>query len=130
MENNNIKENETVNEAEENEVKVSEEIMEANVNTELHNLVNEDVTVKNEKSSIKSFLANILDQTLLIAASAILIILLDQIIRLFGYMFVRETGGIILAAGIIYFILNCIYAPIMEKTRAKATIANKILNIN
>lgn len=130
MENNNIKENETVNEAEENEVKVSEEIMEANVNTELHNLVNEDVMVKNEKSSIKSFLANILDQTLLIAASAILIILLDQIIRLFGYMFVRETGGIILAAGIIYFILNCIYAPIMEKTRAKATIANKILNIN
>lgn len=129
MENNNIKENETINEAEENEVKVSEDTVEANVNTELHNLVNEDAA-KNEKSSIKSLLANILDQTLLIASSAVLIILLDQIIRLFGYMFVRETGGIILAAGIIYFILNCIYAPIMEKTKAKATIANKILNAN
>lgn len=129
MENNNIKENETINEAEESEVKVSADTMEENVNTELHNLVNED-TGKNEKTCIKSLLANILDQTLLIASSAVLIILLDQIIRLFGYMFVRDTGGIILAAGIIYFILNCIYAPMMEKSKAKATIANKILNIN
>lgn len=129
MENNNIKENEKINQAEENEVKVSADTMEANVNTELHDLISED-TAKNEKSSIKCLLANILDQTLLIASSAVLIILLDQIIRLFGYMFVRETGGIILAAGIIYFILNCIYAPIMEKSKAKATIANKILNVN
>lgn len=117
MENNNIKENEIKNEAEEN------------VNAEIEQLVNEE-TEKSEKSCFKGLLANILDQTLLIAASAILIILLDQIIRLFGYMFVRETGGIILAAGIIYFILNCIYAPIMEKSKAKATIANKILNVN
>jgi hypothetical protein len=129
LENNNIKENETINEAEESKVKVSADTMEENVNTELHNLVNED-TGKSEKPCIKSLLANILDQTLLIASSAVLIILLDQIIRLFGYMFVRDTGGIILAAGIIYFILNCIYAPIMEKSKAKATIANKILNIN
>lgn len=117
LENNNIKENEIKNEAEEN------------VNAEIEQLVNEE-TEKSEKSCFKGLLANILDQTLLIAASAILIILLDQIIRLFGYMFVRETGGIILAAGIIYFILNCIYAPIMEKSKAKATIANKILNVN
>lgn len=129
MENNNIKESEIKNVAEENEVKVSDDTMETNVNTELHHLINEE-TVKNEKSGIKSLLANILDQTLLIAASAVLIILLDQILRLCGYMFVRETGGIILAAGIIYFILNCIYAPIMEKSKAKATIANKILNAN
>lgn len=124
MENNNIKENEI-----KNEVKVSEDTIEANVNAEIHHLVSEE-TEKSEKSGIKGLLANILDQTLLTAASAVLIILLDQILRLFGYMFVRETGGIILAAGIIYFILNCIYAPIMEKSKAKATIANKILNVN
>lgn len=132
MENNNIKESEIKNVAEENEVKVSDDTIDTNVNAELHHLINEenDETVKSEKSGIKSLLANILDQTLLIAASAVLIILLDQILRLCGYMFVRETGGIILAAGIIYFILNCIYAPIMEKSKAKATIANKILNVN
>ena len=138
LENNNIKENEIKNEVEENEVKASNiettetkaaDTVETNVNTEIHNLVNEK-TEKNEKSCIKNLLANILDQTLLTAASAVLIILLDQILRLFGYMFVRETGGIILAAGIIYFILNCIYSPIMEKSKAKATIANKILNAN
>jgi hypothetical protein len=132
LENNNIKENEIKNVAEENEVKVSDDTIDTNVNAELHHLINEenDETVKSEKSGIKSLLANILDQTLLIAASAVLIILLDQILRLCGYMFVRETGGIILAAGIIYFILNCIYSPIMEKSKAKATIANKILNVN
>ena len=129
MENNNIKENETINEAEENEVKVSANTMEENVNTEIHHLVNEETEIE-KKSGVKNLLANVLDQTLLIAFSALLIVVLDQILRLFGYMFVRETGGIILAAGIIYFILNCIYAPIMDKTKAKATIANKILNAN
>lgn len=129
MENNNIKENEAINEAEENEVRVTADTMEENVNTEIHQLVNEE-TEKEKKSGFKGLLANVLDQTLLIAFSALLIVVLDQIIRLFGYMFVRETGGIILAAGIIYFILNCIYSPIMEKTKAKATIANKILNVN
>jgi hypothetical protein len=105
LENNNIKENEAINEAEENEVKVTADTMEENVNTEIHQLVNQE-TEKEQKSGFKGLLANVLDQTLLIAFSALLIVVLDQIIRLFGYMFVRETGGIILAAGIIYFILN------------------------
>lgn len=135
MENNNIKENEIKNEVEENEVKASNiETTETkeeneNVNTEIHNLVNEE-TEKKGKSCSKGILANILDQTLLIASSAVLVILCDQILKLFGYMFVQGTGAIILAAGIIYFILNCLYAPIMEKSKAKATIANKILNAN
>ena len=45
-------------------------------------------------------------------------------------MFIRETGALVIAGGIIYFILNCIYAPIMKKTKMKNTIAKKILNIN
>jgi len=140
LENNNIKENEIMNEVEENEVKASniettetkeknEKVMDENVNAEIHNLVNEK-TKKNEKSCSKGILANILDQALLIVSSAVLVMLCDQILKLFGYMFVQGTGAIILAAGIIYFILNCLYAPIMEKSKAKATIANKILNIN
>lgn len=135
-----MKENEIMNEVEENEVRASnvettetkaknEKVMEENVNTEIHNLVNEN-TKKNEKSCSKGILANIIDQALLIASSAVLVILCDQILKLFGYMFVKGTGAIILAAGIIYFILNCLYAPIMEKSKAKATIASKILSIN
>lgn len=133
MENNNIKENEIKSEVEENEVKASNiettEVKIENVNTEIHNLVNGEEE-KKEKSCSKGILANILDQTLLIASSAVLVILCDQILKLFGYMFVQGTGAIILAAGIIYFILNCLYAPIMENSKAKATIANKILNVN
>lgn len=117
MKNNNIKENEIKNE------------VDGNMNTELHNLVNEE-TKKTEKSCIKGILTNVLDQTLLTATSAVLVILFEQILKLFGYRFVQGTGAIILAAGIIYFILNCIYAPIMEKSKIKRTIANKVLNVN
>jgi len=42
-------------------------------------------------------------------------------------MFIQGTGAIVIAGGIIYFILNCIYAPIMEKSKVKNTIAKKIL---
>ena len=132
MENNNIKENEIRNEVEENEVKASNiettETKMEHVNTEIHSLVNGEEE-KKEKSCGKGILANILDQSLLIASSAVLVILCDQILKLLGYRFVQGTGAIIFAAGIIYFILNCLYAPVMEKSKAKATIANKILNI-
>ena len=100
------------------------------------NQVTENKALLNDEPKEKSLVgkliaANALDQLIMIAGSAVLLFLIDLIMRkAFGYMFVRETGGIILAAGIIYFILNCIYAPIMEKSKAKATIANKILNVN
>jgi hypothetical protein len=45
-------------------------------------------------------------------------------------MFVRDNGSIILAGGIIYFIINCIYAPIMEKSKLENTFGKKILNMN
>lgn len=128
-----MKENEIKSEVEENEVKASDiettEVKNENANTESYNLVNGEEE-KKEKSCGKGVLANILDQTLLIASSAVLVILCDQILKLFGYRFVQGTGAIIFAAGIIYFILNCLYAPIMENSKAKATIANKILNVN
>lgn len=130
MENNNIKEDEIMNEVKASNTESTEtKVKNENVNTEIHNLVNEN-TEKKGKSCMKGILANILDQALLIASSAILVILCDQILKLIGYMFVQGTGAIILAAGIIYFILNCLYAPIMENSKAKATIANKILNVN
>lgn len=87
---------------------------------------------EHKKSSILKFItANFLDQTIIIACSSVLVCLIDFIMRkAFGYMFVRDNGALILAGGIIYFIINCIYAPIMEKTKAENTIAKKILNMN
>lgn len=141
MEKDNIKENQVNGEVEETEVQTSniettkakkstknQEAKEANTNVEIQGLVNDDGDI-NENSSTKFILANILDQLLVVAASTVLVLLCDVILRLFGYMFIQGTGAIVVAGGIIYFILNCIYGPIMEKSKAKNTIAKKILNI-
>ena len=142
MEKDSIKENQTKSELEDVEVQTSNietnetqaytknpEVKEENTNIEIQGLINDDGDV-NKDSSKKFVLASILDQLLVVAASSVLVLLCDVILRLFGYMFIKGTGAIIIAGGIIYFILNCIYAPIMEKSKAKNTIAKKILNIN
>jgi len=134
LEKDNINEAQIKTEVESTEMKVDKEenVMEENTNVEIHNLMNDDSANKDENvnSCTKSILANILDQALIVAASSILVLLCDVVLRLFGYMFVQGTGAIIIAAGIIYFIINCIYAPVMGKSKAKNTIARKILNIN
>ena len=145
MEKDNINENGINSEVEEIEVQTSniettkvendiknQTLNEGNTNSELHALINgensdDDI---NESSSIQVILANALDQLLIVAASAVLVLLCSVVLKLFGYMFTEGTGSVVLAGGIIYFILNCIYAPIMEKSKAKNTIAKKILNIN
>jgi len=141
----NIKENEIKSEVGEIEVQTSnietteadtnsksQEAKEENTNTEIEGLINgenNDEDIK-KNSSIQVILANVLDQLLIVASSAVLLLLCDFVLKLFGYMFIREIGALVMAGGIIYFILNCIYAPIMEKTKMKNTIAKKILNIN
>jgi hypothetical protein len=141
LEKDNVKENQIKSEVEETEVQTSnietteaenstkkQEIKEENADIEIQGLKN-DMDI-NENPSKKFILANILDQLLVVAASTVLVLLCDVVLSLFGYMFVKGTGAIVIAGGIIYFILNCIYAPIMEKSKAKNTIAKKILNIN
>ena len=145
MKKDNIKENEIKSEVGEIEVQTSnietteadtnsksQEAKEENTNTEIEGLINgenNDEDIK-KNSSIQVILANVLDQLLIVASSAVLLLLCDFVLKLFGYMFTREAGALMLAGGIIYFILNCIYEPIMEKTKMKNTIAKKILNIN
>jgi len=141
LEKDNIKENQIKSEVEETEVETSNiETTEAEISTKNQKSKEENTNVEiqglkndadiNENSSKKFILANILDQLLVVAASSVLVLLCDVVLRLFGYMFIKGTGSIVIAGGIIYFILNCIYAPIMEKSKAKNTIAKKILNIN
>lgn len=100
---------------------------------ELHELINgkekeEKKAKKKEKTStpfFKNILANILDQAIVLAFSAVVMLLFDFIIRLIGYMVVMPVPVLLT----IYFIVNCIYGPIMEKTKLRKTIAKKILNI-
>ena len=138
MEKDNIKENEIKSEVEKNEVQTSNiETTQVETNTKNQDIKEESTNIENselithEKNSpMKVILANILDQLLIVAGSSVLLLLCDSILRIFGYMFTRETGALVIAGGIIYFILNCIYAPIMENSKMNNTIAKKILNIN
>ncbi|MCI1478699.1 MAG: RDD family protein [Clostridium beijerinckii] len=132
MEKDNLNENEINDEVEENEIKKisnTEEETDNNVNKEVESLITSDEE-SDKQSSSKFILANALDQLLMIAGSALLVLLCDIILKLCGYMFVRDNGSIILAGGIIYFIINCIYGPIMEKSKLENTFGKKILNMN
>jgi len=132
LEKDNLNENEINDEVEENEIKKisdTEEEADNNVNKEVESLITSDEE-SDKQSSSKIILANALDQLLMIAGSALLVLLCDIILKLCGYMFVRDNGSIILAGGIIYFIINCIYAPIMEKSKLENTFGKKILNMN
>ncbi len=145
MEKDDIKEEQIKNEVEETVVEVSKvevtevetntekpEVKEENINIEISKLINGEEEGKNNigNSFTKIFSANILDQLLVLAASAVLLLLCGVILKAFGYMFVKESGAIVIAGGIIYFIINCIYTPIMEKSKSKKTIARTILNID
>ena len=128
------KENITENEAKEKEAlneKVSEEKIANERNTEIEELITSTDESEEHKSSGtgKEIMANILDQLILAAISSVLVVIVDFCMNAAGYRFVRDNGSIIAAAAIIYFIFNCIYTPLMAKTKAKKTIAKKILSI-
>lgn len=123
-----------------------EEAKDQTLNTESTEIVSnakEDMEVTSENETLlsdetkeknlvgKLIVANALDQLIMIAGSAVLLFLIDLIMRkAFGYMFIRDNGALILAGGIIYFVVNCIYMPIMERTKMENTVAKKILNLN
>lgn len=128
------KENITENEAKEKETlneEVSEEKKSNESNTEIEELITstDESEEKKPSGTGKEIMANILDQLILAAISSVLVVIIDFCMNAAGYRFVRDNGSIIAVAAIIYFIFNCIYAPLMAKTKAKKTIAKKILSI-
>lgn len=133
MEQDNVKENEINKDVE------KEEDLNLEENKELINSVEKTDSDESEyleyeetyeeETTSKNILANILDQLLVVACSSLLVIVCDLVLKIFGYMFVKDNGAVILAGGIIYFIINCVYGPIMERTKLKGTFAKKILSI-
>lgn len=95
--------------------------------SEINQVINEEDNEKEQRHIpfLKNILANILDQFIILAFSAVSMLLFDFIIRIIGYM-VAMPAQVLLT---IYFIVNCIYGPIMKKTKLRKTIAKKILNI-
>lgn len=133
MEKENIKENEVTTEEKNLNVDLSKE-SEDNTNNELKDLIegNEEINDSEEDSKPsfgKELLANVLDQFIILAGSSIILLLADLIMHAFGYQFVRENGVLVTVVMVIYFVINCFYAQLMEKTKLKNTIAKRILNL-
>ena len=125
MEKDNLKENETevyAEEKEEGNVDLSNE------NNETKDLIEENEE-KTETSFSKEIFANLLDQLVILAGSSLILLIADLILRIFGYQFARESGVLVGVILFIYFVINCLYTEIMEKTKLKNTIAKRILNI-
>ena len=128
------KDNETeVTKEEIKKVELSKE-NEDNTNNELKDLIEgieeENDTEEDMKPSFgKEIFANILDQFIVLASSALILLIVDLIMRLFGYQFVRENGVLAMVIMFIYFVINCFYTQLMEKTKLKNTIAKRILNL-
>ena len=129
MDKDNLKENET---EEKNSIDFSKE-SEENTNSELQDLIEgqeENSLETDSKSSLaKGIFANILDQLIVLAGSSLILLITDLIMHAFGYQFIRETGVLVSAVMVVYFIINCLYTQLMERTKLKNTIAKRILNL-
>ena len=135
MEKDNVKENETevnTDEKEENSVELSKE-HEENTNNELQDLIEDHEEVDSKENNKPSFgkeiFANLLDQFVFLAGSSVILLIADVVMRMFGYQFVRETGILVAVVMCVYFVINCFYVQLMERTKLKNTIAKKILNL-
>lgn len=125
MEKDNLKENETTTEE-----KLENTVHTSNEKSELQDLIGGTKKIKISNVSFgKSFFANLLDQAISLACSALIVLIVDLIMRIFGYQFVRETGVVVSVILGAYFVVNCLYAPILERTKLKNTIAKRILNL-
>ena len=66
---------------------------------------------------------------MILAGSSVILLIADVVMRMFGYQFVRETGILVAVVMCVYFVINCFYVQLMERTKLKNTIAKKILNL-
>ncbi|MDU7440127.1 MAG: RDD family protein, partial [Clostridium sp.] len=128
MEKDNVKENETevnTDEKEENSVELSKE-HEENTNNELQDLIEDHEEVDSKENNKPSFgkeiFANLLDQFVILAGSSVILLIADVVMRMFGYQFVRETGILVAVVMCVYFVINCFYVQLMERTKLKNTI--------
>ena len=127
MEKDNLKETEIT--TEENTVHNSNE---SNENNELQDLIEGNNVDEKDGSAApfgKTVLANLVDQAIVLACSALILLIADLVMRIFGYQFVRDTGILVSIVLGIYFVVNCLYVQIMERTKLKNTIAKRILNL-
>lgn len=136
MKKDDLKENETeinTEEKKEHNVDLSNE-SEDNTNNELQDLIEgHEEKIDSEDNNRPSFgtevFANLLDQLVILASSSLILLIADLVMRMFGYQFIREAGVLVTVVMCVYFVINCFYTQLMERTKLKNTIAKRILNL-
>ncbi len=136
MKKDDLKENETeinTEEKKEHNVDLSND-SEDNTNNELQDLIEgHEEKIDSEDNSRPSFgtevFANLLDQLVILASSSLILLIADLVMRMFGYQFIREAGVLVTVVMCVYFVINCFYTQLMERTKLKNTIAKRILNL-
>ena len=102
---------------------------------EVNNEENIDEVVENEfllkeeenkkHSIVNDVLGTIMDQLAMLCVSALILLVFGYIIKFVGYYVVMPIPVLL----IIYFIVGCLYAPILRHSRLKKTIGEKITKI-
>lgn len=72
---------------------------------------------------IKELLVGTIDQIIVSSVSLITLLLLNLVLKVFGYHIVEKQPMFL----IIYVIINIIYPPICKKVRLKETVGRKVL---
>lgn len=124
MKKDDLKENETeinTEEKKEHNVDLSNE-SEDNTNNELQDLIEgHEEKIDSEDNSRPSFgtevFANLLDQLVILASSSLILLIADLVMRMFGYQFIREAGVLVTVVMCVYFVINCFYTQLMERTK-------------
>ena len=72
---------------------------------------------------IKELLVGMIDQIIVSSVALITLLLLNLVLKVFGYHIVEKQPMFL----IIYVIINIIYPPICKKVRLKETVGRKVL---
>ena len=103
---------------------INEAVKESNVIEPVNSDVYEETEVKEDGKGLiflKKILAGAIDQIISIALSLLLLIVVDLLLKLFGF-YIAEREPMFL---IMYVIVNIIYGPICTSTKLKDTIGRK-----
>lgn len=92
---------------------------------EMKEVIEENKSASKKCGFFKRILAEIINQTIILAGSLIIFFIFNLLIELVGYEIVDRIAVYF----IIYVVFNLLYSPIMRSTRLNKTIGDRVVNL-
>lgn len=92
---------------------------------EIKEVIEENKSVSKKGGFFKWILAEIINQTIILAVSLIILFVFKLLIGLVGYEIVNRIAVYF----IIYVVCNLLYSPIMKSTKLNKTIGERVVNL-